>query len=77
MPRQCADKMGQFCCAGPGFNMCCRVLATSSTDGLIELIPSMALEKILHDSPFRSINKYLAHYHADPSGLNFAHRRML
>ncbi len=45
-----------------------RVLATSSTDGLIELIPSMALEKILHDSPFRSINKYLAHYHPDPSG---------
>lgn len=29
----------------------------------------MALEKILHDSPFRSINKYLAHYHADPSGM--------
>lgn len=45
-----------------------KVLATSSTDGLIELIPSMALEKILHDSPFRSINKYLAHYHADPAG---------
>ena len=46
-----------------------RVLATSSTDGLIELIPSMALEKILHDSEFRSINKYLAHYHPDPAGL--------
>lgn len=46
-----------------------RVLATSSTDGLIELIPSMALEKILHDSPYRSINKYLAHYHPDPAGL--------
>lgn len=45
-----------------------KVLATSSTDGLIELIPSMALEKILHDSPFRSINKYLAHYHPDPAG---------
>ena len=45
------------------------MLATSSTDGLIELIPSMALEKILHDSPFRSINKYLAHYHPDPAGL--------
>ena len=28
----------------------------------------MALEKILYDSPFRSINKYLAHYHADQSG---------
>ena len=28
----------------------------------------MALEKILHDSPFRSINKYLAHYHPDPAG---------
>ncbi|KAL3157710.1 hypothetical protein ABBQ32_012142 [Trebouxia sp. C0010 RCD-2024] len=45
-----------------------KVLATSSTDGLIELIPSMALEKILHDSPYRSINKYLAHYHPDPAG---------
>lgn len=45
----------------------CSVLPTNVDDGLIECItPSTALAKVLAEH--RSIHRYLAQFHPDPSG---------
>ena len=45
----------------------CRVLPTNVDDGMIECImPSTALARVLADH--RSIHRYLAQFHPDPSG---------
>ena len=44
----------------------CRVLPTSSEDGLIECVPSVALARVLADH--KTINRFFAINNADPAG---------
>ena len=56
--------------APQGFDLACiqhrRVLPTSSEDGLIECVPSVALARVLADH--KTINRFFAINNADPAG---------
>ena len=51
-----------------------QVLATSTSDGLIEFVPSTPLARVLAEC--RSIHRYLAMHHPDPAGAHFAPRTL-